>query len=239
MGVRYNFRVYHSCGDQSLSVTTEFHIGRWRVDVGALTLHGPDGVTTLEPRTMALLEYFCLHPGQTLSKDDLLTAVWGSEHFTDSAVTRAISILRGKLGDTRDESTFILTVPRRGYRFIAPVKTVRAEQSHPTTTTDSAVLENSPQRWQRTTGVALLVVVAIAVAFFVTNQSLPPPHGKLAHLQSIAVAPFDVDVHDTETHFPLDGLHVDVAAQLAARHLRKRVTLLTDVEGAGELASHD
>lgn len=211
-----------------LTVSDEFQTGPWRIDVGAHTLHGPEGEVALEPRTMALLEYFCRHPGETLSKDRLLDEVWGSEHFTDSVVTRAISILRSKLGDTRGESTYILTVPRRGYRFIAPVETIAPAQPHPqppAQTIDSSI------RSRRSLGgfaVLGLSLIAICAALFINFRgSVPSTAPSLAHLESIAIAPFKVEMPADDGSFSINGLHIDVAAQLA-RLQTPRIFLLDE-----------
>ncbi len=206
-------------------MSDQFQTGPWRIDVGAHTLHGPEGAVALEPRTMALLEYFCKHPGQTLSKDTLLDEVWGSEHFTDSVVTRAISILRSKLGDTKEESTYILTVPRRGYRFIAPVQAIEStaskDQPSAPTVTES---NNRPRiRWIAAFAIVLVASVLVYAALQDRGPSATPT---IDHLDSIAIAPFEVDTHNDDSSFPINGLHVDVAAQLA--RLQKPRVFLTD-----------
>jgi non-specific serine/threonine protein kinase len=62
--------------------------------------------------------------GHLHERDALLDQVWGHRHVTPSALNRIMTLLRQALGDTRASPRFIETVPRRGYRFIAPVRTV-------------------------------------------------------------------------------------------------------------------
>jgi DNA-binding response OmpR family regulator len=66
-----------------------------------------------------LLKYFLLHPGQTLSRDQLLEEVWGYEHFpTTRTVDAHIVRLRQKVEPKPEEPRFILTVHGTGYKFV-------------------------------------------------------------------------------------------------------------------------
>jgi DNA-binding response OmpR family regulator len=66
-----------------------------------------------------LLKYFLLHPGQTLSRDQLLEEVWGYDHFpTTRTVDAHIVRLRQKVEPKPEEPRFILTVHGTGYKFV-------------------------------------------------------------------------------------------------------------------------
>lgn len=178
---------------------------------------------------MALLEYFCRHPGVTVSKDTLLDEVWGSEHFSDSVVTRAISLLRSALGDSRENSEYIQTVPRRGYRFIAPVEPLEAvseavENRH-------SVTGEARRRWPWPWPLVATVAAGIFI-WFATSPPFNAGPAAQAHplqgLKSMAVAPFG-SAAEADPAFPLAGLHVDVAAQLA-RLKSPRIYLLSPEE---------
>ena len=64
-----------------------------------------------------------------VSKDDLFKALWPDVAVTDNALTQAVSELRQALGDDPSKPTYVQTVARRGYRFIAPVTTLRQRPS--------------------------------------------------------------------------------------------------------------
>ena len=57
-----------------------------------------------------------------ITKDELLSAIWPDVTVTENALTQAISDLRQALGDDPSSPTYIQTVARRGYRFIAAVE---------------------------------------------------------------------------------------------------------------------
>src|SRR5215468_11372111 len=63
------------------------------------------------------------HAGQTVTREQLRSALWHDDTFVDfeTGLNTIIKRLRETLGDSAENPTFIETVPKRGYRFIAPV----------------------------------------------------------------------------------------------------------------------
>lgn len=77
---------------------------------------------TLEPRLIDLLVFFARHPGEVLSRDELIDHVWTRNVVTSHVVTQSISELRKWLKDGDDGSMeYIATVPKRGYKLMVPV----------------------------------------------------------------------------------------------------------------------
>ena len=64
---------------------------------------GPDGETGIEPKIMQVLCVLASEPGRVFSRAELIDKVWGTEFGADESLTRAISLLRKALGDTRSE----------------------------------------------------------------------------------------------------------------------------------------
>lgn len=73
----------------------------------------------LRPKTFAVLQYLAERPGELLTKQVLLDAVWGGLAVSEDVVRLSVGELRAALGDDRAAPRFIETVPRRGYRFVA------------------------------------------------------------------------------------------------------------------------
>lgn len=71
---------------------------------------------------MDLLLYLAAHRNRVVTKEEIFEAVWGGVVVEDGALARCISELRKELGDSAREPRFILTVPKRGYRWIAPAE---------------------------------------------------------------------------------------------------------------------
>jgi DNA-binding winged helix-turn-helix (wHTH) protein len=82
-----------------------------------------DEALDLTPKLLDLLFYFLERPAMLVTKESLLDDVWPDANVTDNALAQAISDLREALGDRPAEPTYIRTVARRGYRFVAAVET--------------------------------------------------------------------------------------------------------------------
>lgn len=76
----------------------------------------------LRPKTLAVLHYLVQQAGQVVSKDELLSAVWPEVIVSEAVLTVCINELRQALADDSRHPRFIATVHRRGYRFIAPLR---------------------------------------------------------------------------------------------------------------------
>ena len=96
-------------------------VGNSKVDFKALLIDGPTGVHTIEPKIMKLLKVLVENAGEVMSREELITAVWGVEYGGDERLSRAISIIRKALGDERGHHTHIVTISRTGYRLIADI----------------------------------------------------------------------------------------------------------------------
>jgi DNA-binding winged helix-turn-helix (wHTH) protein/Tfp pilus assembly protein PilF len=91
----------------------------FRLDAYARTLAYGDVRVALRPRTFALLEYFVRHPGRTLSKAELFDALWPDEDVTEGNLSQHVFTLRAALARHAGSAPYVVTEPRRGYRFVA------------------------------------------------------------------------------------------------------------------------
>jgi len=89
---------------------------------GLLFEEGVD--VALPPRAATILTNLLETPGEMVSKEDLIDAVWGDTAVTDQSLTEAVKLLRHALGDDPKSPTYIHTLRGRGYRFIAEVSAV-------------------------------------------------------------------------------------------------------------------
>lgn len=102
----------------------------FRVDRTARMLRRRDGTPVpLTPRVFDTLLYLVEHCGVVLGKDDLLAAIWPGRVVEENNLSQSISALRRALGS--GAARLILTVPGRGYRFVADVQVQPAEQDVP------------------------------------------------------------------------------------------------------------
>lgn len=101
--------------------TTVISFVDFKIDTarGELTQDGQ--VVSLEPQVLDLIIYLASHPGQIVTRDDLIENVWGGRIVSDSAVSSRINAARTALGDDGQRQEMIKTIPRRGFRFEATV----------------------------------------------------------------------------------------------------------------------
>lgn len=156
--------------------------GDFEFDEERKTLSCSDQTLLLEPKTAALLGYFCRHAQQDVSRDTLLEFVWHGQIVTDGAINRVILKLRKALLDDGKIKTYIATVPKIGYRFIAKVsevtnsslpggteKALTVKQVEPT---QSKPKTKSLKSWLLVGSfIALLMMVLVSVSYYQTRES--------------------------------------------------------------------
>ena len=95
------------------------HFDEFELDEANARLKRRAQVLEVTPRAFSVLCALARRPGQLVTKDDLLDAVWGHRHVTETVLKSAIRQLRAVLGDDAKQPRIIETAWRRGYRFIA------------------------------------------------------------------------------------------------------------------------
>ena len=182
-----------------------FRVGEWQVDPALDQISRGQDTVRLEPRTMRLLVRLAATPGQVVSSRELLDTVWAGVVVGPASVYQAISQLRKLLGDTDPVPTFIVTVPRKGYRLVAPVEriaSVAAEAPAVAVPPTSSPKQRLHLLWA---GTALLVVALGIGAALVLRDSQPsrtaavPAPAATLHNRAIVVAPFDPRTQDAAT----------------------------------------
>jgi len=126
----------------SSSSVQDVKFGSFRFDAANGFLYRDGVVQHLPPRALGVLAVLTAHPGQVVSKQTLLDQVWKDTHVTDTSLAEAVSVLRQTLGDDPQRGDFIQTVPRRGYRFVAPLESPPMADhmpSQPAASADAAI----------------------------------------------------------------------------------------------------
>jgi DNA-binding winged helix-turn-helix (wHTH) protein/Tol biopolymer transport system component len=105
-----------------------FEFGRFRLDPTERFLFQDGAAVPLSPRLFDTLLVLVENRGHVVQKNDLMQKVWNDVAVEENNLTQSISALRKILGDNLDTPKFIETIPKRGYRFVAPVKEVSEEE---------------------------------------------------------------------------------------------------------------
>lgn len=162
------------------------------------------------------LLYLVERAGQVLDKRTLMSALWPDVIVEEGNLTQTIHTLRRVLGERPDEHRFIVTVPGRGYRFVADV------------TTSTLAERPSAKRKPLVVGVAAFAAIVLAGVAFVLLRGLgdAPPGVSAAAPPSIAVLPF-VDMSETQDQaYFAEGLSEEIL-NLLAQSTTLRVTART------------
>jgi DNA-binding winged helix-turn-helix (wHTH) protein/WD40 repeat protein len=114
-----------------------FRVGDWVVDrsLNQMIRGGSPGdpaeSVRLEPKAMEVLAYLAERAGEVVDKESVIQEVWGGAFVSNEVLTNAIWEIRRALGDDRQTSVFIQTIPKRGYRLVAPVSRSIDEPDEP------------------------------------------------------------------------------------------------------------
>ena len=100
-----------------------FAFGPFLLDVSEQTLTRDGREVPLTPKLFDVLRLLVERQGHLVDKETFIEKVWDGGFVEEGALTRSVSMLRKALGDTLPDPTYIETVPKRGYRFVAPVST--------------------------------------------------------------------------------------------------------------------
>src|SRR5690242_8068236 len=178
-------------------------IGAWSVDPATYQIACNGQTVKLEARTMRLLLCLAERAGETISADELIDRVWPGTVVSEDSFYQAVTSLRRVLGDDPKNPTYIVTVPRRGYRMVATVST---EPGGP-----PAERVRSATRWK--TGMiavgVLAALVAVAVLLYGSLTPAAPPS------RSVAVLPFlDLTSQAMNEEYFADGMTEELIDRL-------------------------
>ena len=107
--------------EQPAQPAGSFTIGEWSVNPSLNRLSRGEETVQLELKMMEVLVYLAGKAGELVTKRELIDSVWQVEVISDGTLTRAVALLRKALGDDARNPRFIETIPKRGYRLLAPV----------------------------------------------------------------------------------------------------------------------
>jgi DNA-binding winged helix-turn-helix (wHTH) protein/TolB-like protein/Tfp pilus assembly protein PilF len=211
-----------------LSAIEEYEFGPYRIDTGERLLHRSGELIPLPPKLVDTLLVLVSNAGRMVEKSDLMKAVWPDTFVEEGALTRNISLLRKTLGDTGDEAAYIETIPKRGYRFVAPVRSAdRAPASRSW---------RAAARWIAVAGVLLLTGIAVA-KFFAGRVDTRPAPPLIVPTNTLAVLPFrSVDQDPSQDYFA-DGMTQALITRLANLRNLRVVSLASESGGRGDTAA--
>src|SRR5262249_860239 len=106
-----------------------FRFKGYTLDIARTALRAADHEVELRPKSFEVLRYLLENADRTVTKEELMEAVWPNVVVTDHVLAHCVSEVRQAIGDL--DQAIIKTIPRRGYRFTAPVLRVTTSAAVP------------------------------------------------------------------------------------------------------------
>lgn len=193
-----------------LSTKIDYEFSGFRLDTVLQVLVSPAGeVIALPARAYDVLRHLVERAGELVDKASLMRAVWPHTVVEDNNLNQCIVILRRALGESAGERRFILTVPGRGFKFVAAVRAIPINEGSPSAglplelgqrssvapvPTPADVSQGKPDRRGRLlAGVTLLAIVIGAGVLILTTRggsgTPPTDYEALTDLSESATAP--------------------------------------------------
>src|ERR1700733_6758268 len=113
----------------------------FRLDTANHLLWRNEDRVPLAPKAFDVLAYLVEHAGQVVTQDEIFEVLWSETYVNPEVLRKYILEVRKSLGDRPDNPEFIETVPKRGYRFVAPV--VEESAAEPVVAATSSAIEES------------------------------------------------------------------------------------------------
>ena len=231
---------------QNFQSTRLIRCGVFEIDLKAFELRKHGFRIKLAEQPFQILVILLEKPGDVVTRDELRERLWPGDTFVDfdHGLNNAVMRLREVLGDSSDSPRFIETLPRRGYRFIAPVQEmpVLAQSTHVSESQDIQAIVpvvcpdvdvtvspsnggslSAPGKSKSWLTVPRIVILSAAVLGVAVGSGLAVHYvrgmesGRInaAHTMSLVVLPLENLSGDSEQNYFADGMTDELTANLA------------------------
>ena len=222
------------------SSSRKIRTGLFEIDLDSGQMHKNGRRLPLQEQPFRVLAMLLERPGEVVTRQELQARLWPSDTYVgfDEGLNTAIRKLRTAFGDSAANPRFIETLPRRGYRFIAPLSAAsteisfegkaavldpvpRQQDAQPAKTPDNAAFSAEVRSWPWKTvaavAAALVLVVAVTAYLVGTRPSSGPQKRTM-----LAILPFQNLSNDPRQEYFSDGLTEETITdlgQLSPEHL--------------------
>jgi TolB-like protein/DNA-binding winged helix-turn-helix (wHTH) protein/Flp pilus assembly protein TadD len=190
--------------------------GIFELDLQAGELCRNSARVKLQEQPLQILQALLQTPGRVVSRDDLRKRIWPADTFVDfdRGLYSALARLRDALGDSAESPRFVETVPRRGYRFIAPVDVI---DSTPLAEVAPAPIRRPSRHYIIPVLTTWALATCVLLAFLLSSRI--PWLGRFTHaatpVRSLAVLPLENLSGDPAQEYFADGMTDELITTLA------------------------
>lgn len=185
-----------------------FKIGGCLVEPDLDRISRGSAVATVRPQVMDVLVYLALRGGQIVHADELLDNLWSGKVVTSASIYNCINELRSAFQSCDENQPYVETVPKRGYRMVAPVSDLEEQIANEA---------NPPGVLRRMAGrkfeFAIIALLCLVLAFVLVDQYLLPPSVARLGPRSVIILPFS-SKQEEQAGVYADGLHSEIQTQL-------------------------
>ncbi len=164
-----------------------YQFGPFRLDAGARILLRDGTPVSITPKVFDTLLFLVANAGRTVSREELIKAVWPDTFVEEGNLNYNMSQLRTILGESAPGTPYIQTIPKRGYRFVADIN-----EEQPGTR----------RKWSWVAALAVVMIIASGLVFWRTKIFKPKPQ----QIRSIAVLPLRNLSRDPDQEYFTDGM---------------------------------
>jgi TolB-like protein/DNA-binding winged helix-turn-helix (wHTH) protein/Flp pilus assembly protein TadD len=196
--------------------------GLFEIDFASGELHKEGRRVPLQEQPLRVLAILLERPGEVVTREELQTRLWPAETYVsfDEGLNTAIRKLRVALGDSADNPRFLETIPRRGYRFIAPVRSAIADNPASATgnggggnhVAEAELKVVRKKRWAVFLIPLVLALLVVGGAYSLRRRSLARavPSKRIM----LAILPFQNLSNDPQQEYFSDGLTEETITDL-------------------------
>jgi DNA-binding winged helix-turn-helix (wHTH) protein/Tfp pilus assembly protein PilF len=255
----YDFLKEHSIGEQSMALRRRevYVFPPFRFFPESGELHGKGVAVRCPSQAAVVLEALLARAGQVVTREQLRAKLWpeGDSQAYDDAINKAISYLRQALRDRSKSPKYIETLPKRGYRFVAPTElqlegdqaeTLDEQSGEPLSEDVAAVVVepedadpveassgNQPRKWRLVVAFCLFIAVAASIAVWRSvAMSRARDRAQPRSYLRVGIAPFEANGADASglaESFRLDI--TDALAQVPQLRVSASHVTPSDTEG--------
>jgi DNA-binding winged helix-turn-helix (wHTH) protein len=196
-----------------------YRFGMFELDLRAAELRRNGVKLKLQDQPYQVLLKLLERPGEVVSREELRSALWHEDTFVDfeTGLNTAIKRLRETLGDSADNPTFIETVPRRGYKFVAPVGLAVSKANETPGFIHRQALPRAKSLLKRgsvAAVVAILLLIYVAIEY---RQPRPPTVTNEVRLTNdlIAKSPMNPPATDGPYLYFIEGMPWTTGSRIA------------------------
>jgi TolB-like protein/DNA-binding winged helix-turn-helix (wHTH) protein/Tfp pilus assembly protein PilF len=192
--------------------------GDFAIDLAVGELRKRGMPLRLRPQPLRILMLLASHPGELITREEIQREIWGEETFVDfeRGLNSCMTQIRAVLNDDTESPRYIETLPRRGYRFIAPVEEITMAPAPPVRELEPPPLPSQGSQVRRPLRWLLICCAGLALALAILGIGVLWRHVRPAAPSRIrlAVLPFDNLSGDPGQDFFSDGFSEEMITEL-------------------------